>query len=56
MQIEPLADSSPRYVTGWRFAEWWLSRGGGVDADPCENWTDAQANGFCDRLYEERVR
>lgn len=46
--------SSHGYAAGWRYAEWWMSKGGGLSADPCDNWTDARANGFYDRLQQER--
>lgn len=43
-----------RYGSGWSYANWWISKGGGLMADPCDNWHNEKANGFCDRLKLER--
>ncbi|WP_432263393.1 hypothetical protein [Cupriavidus sp. TMH.W2] len=47
-------DCSAKYVEGWRYAEWWLSRGGDVVADSSANWGEEKGKGFGDRLAEER--
>lgn len=48
-------ECSRGYQAGWMYAEWWLGKGGDEMADPCDNWADDKANGFSDRLKEERT-
>jgi hypothetical protein len=54
--IEPLDPGSctAGYSRGWKYAEWWLSKGGPLKADAPDNWAEDRANGFCDRLVRER--
>lgn len=57
MELDAGAGATPGYLAGWRYAEWHLRHGGGcVNVDPCDNWADDKANGFCDRLRDERNR
>jgi hypothetical protein len=53
IRLSPGECSAP-YDAGWRYAEWFLGKGGDVIADPSCNWSDEKANGFCDRLALER--
>ena len=52
-ELDP-GECTPGYRAGWMYAEWWLGKGGDVMADPCDNWRDDKANGFADRLKNER--
>lgn len=55
--LDPGPSSTSGYLDGWRYAEWHLRHGGGsLNIDPCDNWRDDKANGFADRLREERRR
>lgn len=46
--------STERYGAGWSYGNWWIAKQGNLMADPCDNWHDEKANGFCDRLKLER--
>jgi hypothetical protein len=45
IRLSPGECSAP-YDAGWRYAEWFLGKGGDVIADPSCNWSDEKANGW----------
>ncbi|MDY1103268.1 hypothetical protein [Pseudomonas aeruginosa] len=52
---KPVPDNcSDRYASGWAYADWYICKGGNLDADaPCD-WHQEKAVGFWDRLTAER--
>ncbi|MGI0649483.1 hypothetical protein ACRCPS_31185 [Pseudomonas aeruginosa] len=52
---KPVPDNcSDRYASGWAYADWYISKGGNLNADAPGNWHEEKVNGFWDRLTAER--
>ncbi|MOA30605.1 hypothetical protein D3C78_1517080 [compost metagenome] len=53
----PIPDSgSDRYASGWAYADWFVRKGGDLNADAPGDWHEEKVNGFWDRLRAERER
>ena len=51
----PVPDScSDRYAAGWAYADWYIGKGGNLNADAPGDWHEEKAVGFWDRLTAER--
>ncbi len=51
-------DCSELYAAGWKYGDWWMSRGGTKantmnTFETQDNWSEERANGFWDRLNHE---
>lgn len=44
------AGCSSHYSAGWAYADWWLSKGGLIDADSPDGWHAEKYEGWWDRL------
>lgn len=52
---KPIPDNcSDRYASGWSYADWYIIKGGNLNADAPSNWHEEEVNGFWDRLTAER--
>ncbi|MEJ6003884.1 hypothetical protein [Paucibacter soli] len=49
------AGCTSRYADGWKYADWWLSRGGSADADSPDGWHEEKYEGWWDRLAKAKV-
>ncbi len=47
-------DCSDRYAAGWAYADWFIIKGGNLNADAPGDWQEGKAVGFWDRLTAER--
>lgn len=47
-------DCSDRYAAGWAYADWFVAKGGNLNADAPPEWHEEKVNGFWDRLVAER--
>lgn len=47
-------DCSTHYADGWRYADWFLMRGGSIRADSPDGWHDEKYEGWWDRIDEAR--
>lgn len=61
VSIGPLAmpvpdDCSDQYAAGWAAGDSHVRGGGNLLADAAPSWSDEKANGFWDRLREERSK
>jgi hypothetical protein len=48
------AACSARYADGWKYADWWLTKGGSADADSPDGWHAEKYEGWLDRLAEAK--
>lgn len=52
---KPVPDEcTERYADGWKYADWWLSKGGSPDADSPEGWHQERYEGWWDRLAMDK--
>lgn len=47
-------DCSDRYAAGWAYADWFVAKGGNLNAEAPLEWHEEKVNGFLDRLVAER--
>lgn len=47
-------DCTDRYAAGWAYGDWFVNKGGDLNADAPADWHEEKANGFWDRLTVER--